>query len=145
MDTIFMNSENRKTSYPHNHLNIIINIFWIYEYSIPFIFVLIYLKQTWEEMKKVLHYQIIVSTLHRKIWKAHIKTINPMINSGLFWDIQDYFEYIITKHKTLTNNLQIKICINKIKNRITFKFKTEHQLELLKPELTKLLENTKRR
>ena len=90
-------------------------------------------------------YQIIVSTLHRKIWKAHIKTINPMINSGLFWDIQDYFEYIITKHKTLTNNLQIKICINKIKNRITFKFKTEHQLELLKPELTKLLENTKKK
>ena len=68
-----------------------------------------------------------------------------MINSGLFWDIQDYFEYIITKYKTLTNNLQIKICINKIKNRITFKFKTEHQLEILKPELTKLLENTKKK
>lgn len=68
-----------------------------------------------------------------------------MINPGLFWNIQDYFEYIIKKHKTLTNNLQIKICINKIKNRITFKFKTGHQLELLKPELTKLLENTKKK
>ena len=37
-------------------------------------------------------------------------------------DIQDYFEFIIKKHETLTDNLSIKIYSNKIKNRIVFFF-----------------------
>ena len=36
-------------------------------------------------------------------------------------DIQDYFEFIIKKHKTLTENPPIQIYPNKIKNRIVFK------------------------
>ena len=39
-------------------------------------------------------------------------------------DVQDYFEFIITKHKTLTENPEIEIYPNKIKNRIDFKIKT---------------------
>ena len=35
-------------------------------------------------------------------------------------DIQDYFEFIIKKHETLTENPSIQIYPNKIKNRITF-------------------------
>ena len=35
-------------------------------------------------------------------------------------DIQDYFEFIIKKHKTLTENPTIQIYPNKIKNRIVF-------------------------
>ena len=35
-------------------------------------------------------------------------------------DIQDYFEFIIKKHETLTDNPPIKIYSNKIKNRIVF-------------------------
>ena len=37
----------------------------------------------------------------------------------------------------------IKIYINKIENRITFKIKTEYYLELLTPETVKLLGSTK--
>ena len=33
-------------------------------------------------------------------------------------DIQDYFEFIIKKHETLTENPPIEIYPNKIKNRI---------------------------
>ena len=40
-------------------------------------------------------------------------------------DIQDYFEYIIKKHETVTDNPSIMIYVNKIENRITFKFKTK--------------------
>ena len=36
-------------------------------------------------------------------------------------DIQDYFEFIIKKRKTLTENLPVQIYSNKIKNRIVFK------------------------
>ena len=35
-------------------------------------------------------------------------------------DIQDYFEFIIKKHETITENPSIQIYPNKIKNRITF-------------------------
>ena len=59
-------------------------------------------------------------------------------------DIQNYFEFIIKKHETLTdNNTPIKIYSNKIKNRIVFKIKNGYKLELLTPETMKLLGSTK--
>ena len=58
-------------------------------------------------------------------------------------DIQKYFEYIITKHETVTDNLSIKIYVNNIENRITFKIKTEYYLELLADEKIELLGSTK--
>ena len=59
-------------------------------------------------------------------------------------DIQDYFEFIIKKHETLTENPPIQIYPNKIKNRIVFKVKTGYKLELLSPETMKLLGSTKK-
>ena len=59
-------------------------------------------------------------------------------------DIQDYFEFIIKKHETLTENPPIQIYPNKIKNRITFKIKTDYKLELLTLETMKLLGSTKK-
>ena len=58
-------------------------------------------------------------------------------------DIQDYFEYIIKKHGTVTNNPLKRICVNKTENRITFKIKTGYYPKLLTCESIKLLENTK--
>ena len=46
-------------------------------------------------------------------------------------DIQDYFELIIKKHKTLTENPPLQIYPNKIKNRIVFKVKTRYKFESL--------------
>ena len=56
-------------------------------------------------------------------------------------DIQDYFEYIIKKHETKPYNSPVQIYVNKIKNRIVFKGKTGHKLELLFLEIMKLLES----
>ena len=50
------------------------------------------------------------------------------------FEIQDYFEFIIKKHKTLTENLPIKIYPSTIINRIIFKTKSSYKLELLTPE-----------
>ena len=58
-------------------------------------------------------------------------------------DIQDYFEYILKKHGEKTVNLSIRIYINKIENRITFKIRTGYYLELLTSERMKLLGSTK--
>ena len=60
-------------------------------------------------------------------------------------DIQDYFEFIIKKNETLTENSPIQIYPNKTKNRIVLKTKTGYKLELLTPETMKLLGSTKKR
>ena len=58
-------------------------------------------------------------------------------------DIQDYFEFIIKKHETLTDNSPVQIYANKTKNRTVFKIKNGYKLELLTPEAMKLLGSTK--
>ena len=49
------------------------------------------------------------------------------------------------KHGENTVNPSIRIYINKIENRITFKIKTGYYLELLTPQTMKLLGITKRK
>ena len=62
--------------------------------------------------------------------------------SYLISDIRDYFEHISKKYRENIDNQSIRISINKIENRITFKIKTGYYLQLLTPEIMKLLENT---
>ena len=65
-------------------------------------------------------------------------------------DIQDYFEYVLKKHGEKIDNDKdndknkpsVKIYINKIENRITFKIKNGYSLELLTKETMKLLGST---
>ena len=40
-------------------------------------------------------------------------------------DTKDYFEYIIKKHVTITDSSLIRICVNKVENRIKFKIKRD--------------------
>ena len=59
--------------------------------------------------------------------------------------IQGYFKYILKKHETVTDNPSLRIYVNKIESRITFKIKIGCHLELLTPETMKLLGSTKRK
>ena len=54
-------------------------------------------------------------------------------------DIQDYFEYVLKKS---VDNPSIRMYVNRIENRITFKIKNGYSLELLTPETMKLLGST---
>ena len=54
-------------------------------------------------------------------------------------DIQDYVEYIFKKHNENVDNLSIRIYVNIIENKITFKIKNGYYLELLTRETMKLL------
>ena len=56
--------------------------------------------------------------------------------SRLFW------VYLKKKHGENIDNPSIRLYINKIENRITFKIKTAYFLKLLAPETMKLLEIT---
>ena len=57
-------------------------------------------------------------------------------------DIQDYSEYILKKHSESVDNPSVRIYVNKIENRITFKIKNGYYLELLTPETMKSLGST---
>ena len=89
----------------------------------------------------MLHYQILVSAIHEKIERSRMETKNleyqnqnRMKNlkyvSYFVSDIQDYLDYVIKNHVTLTDNPPIQIYINKIQNEITFKTITEYYLEI---------------
>ena len=51
-------------------------------------------------------------------------------------------EHILKKHGENIDNPSVKIYVNKIENRITFKIKNGYSLELLTPETMKLLGST---
>ena len=55
--------------------------------------------------------------------------------------MQDYFEYIIQKHDTLTNSPPIQIYFYRIDKRITSKAKTGYIPDFFIPKTMKLLEN----
>ena len=57
-------------------------------------------------------------------------------------DIQDYLKYILKKRGESVDNPSIRIYVNKIENRITFKIKSGYYLELLTPETMKLRGST---
>ena len=61
--------------------------------------------------------------------------------SYLISDIQDYFEYILKRRSENVDDPSIKIYVNKIENRVTFKIKG-YYLEFLTPETMKLLGST---
>ena len=66
--------------------------------------------------------------------------------SYLIFGLQDYFEFIIEKHETLSENPPVQIYPKKkIKKRIPFKTKTGYKLEFLTSETMRLLGSTKKR
>ena len=58
------------------------------------------------------------------------------------FELPDYFEYILKKHGESVDNPSIRMYVNRIENRITFKIKNGYYLELLTPETMKLFGST---
>ena len=91
---------------------------------------------TWENIK-------------RSCKKNKFKTSAPKWNEGfelldgsnIISDIQDYFEYrcILEKHGENIVNPSIRIYVNKIENRISFKIRNRYHIELLTLGAMKLL------
>ena len=145
MDTIFMNSENSKTSEQHvlnlkltDKLDLRVNkkVIALSNYSIYY---------TWSNIKNSCNnnkFKISAPT-----W---IEEFTLTDGSFSVSDIQDYFEYILKKHgKEIDNDKDndknkpsVKIYNNKIENRITFKIKKGYSLEPLTKETMKLLGST---
>ena len=96
---------------------------------------------------------MITRKTHKKQYKQNkLKIIAPTWNhefelpdgSYSVSDIQDYMEYTIKKHETLTSIPPIHVYINRMKNRLVFKMKDGLKLELQMPEARKLFDSTKK-
>ena len=116
MDTIFMNSENSRTSEYHVLvLKLTYKLDLIRDQkTVALSNLSIY--YTWKNIK---------SSKRNNKFKISAPTWSEEFElpdgSYLVSDIQDYFEYIQKKHSENVDNPPIRIYINKIENRITFK------------------------
>ena len=134
-----MNTENSKTSEPHR-----------FKLDLTDKLNLKYPKKNMALTNLSIYYRwkIIKSECNNNKFKISAPTWNDTFDlpdgSYSIVDIQDYFEFIINKHKTLTENPPVKIYVNKIKKRIVFKIKSAYKLELLTPETMRLLGSTKK-
>ena len=124
MDTIFMNSENSKTSEPHilklkltDKLDLRLGKKFIALSNLSIYY-------TWNNIK---------SSYNNNKFKISACNEEFTLPDGSYSvsDIQDYFEYILKKHGGNTDKPSIQIYVNKIRNRITFKIKNGYSLELL--------------
>ena len=117
MDTIFMNSENSKTSEYHvlvlkhtDKLDLRKG-----QKTVALLNLSIY--YTWKNIK---------SSHNNNKFKIFAPTWNEEFElpdgSYSILDIQDYFEYILKKYSESVDNPPIRIYVNKIENRITFNF-----------------------
>ena len=139
METIFMNAENSKTNEPHRFKLNLTDKLNLKNSNKNMALANLSIYNTWRNIK---------SEYNNNKFKISAPTWNHTFDlpdgSYSISDIQDYFEFIIEKHETLTENPPIQIYLNKIKNKIDFKIKTGYKLELLTPETMRLLGSTKK-
>ena len=138
METIFMNTENSKTNEPHRFKLDLTDKLNLKNPNKNMASANLSIYYTWKNIKS--EYKNNKFKISAPAWND---TFDLPDGSYSISDIQDYFEFIIKKHETLTENPPIQIYPNKIKNSIVFKIKTGNKLELLIPK-TMLLGSTKK-
>ena len=134
-----MNTENRKTNEPHRFRLTLVDKLNLKNPNKNIALRNLSIYYTWKNIKSAYN-----SNKFKLLAPTWNDTFDLSDGSDSIEDIQDYFEFIIKKHETLTENPPVQIYPNEIKNRIVFKIKTGCKLELLSPETTKLLGSTKK-
>ena len=134
MDTIFMNSENSKTSEYHVLVLKLTDKLDLRRGQKTVALSNLSICYAWKNIK---------SSYNNNKFKISAPTWNEELElpdgSYSISDIQDYFEYILKKHSESVDNPPIRIYVNRTESIITFKIKSGYYLELLTPETMKLL------
>ena len=137
MKTFFMNSKNSKTNEPNGFKYDLIDTLDLKNPNKNMALANLSIYYTWKNVK---------STHNNNKFKISAPTWNETFDlpdgSYNISEIQDYIEYIIKKHETISENAPILIYANTISNRIIFKIKSGYKLELLSKETMKLLGST---
>ena len=118
MDTIFMNSENSRTSEYHVLVLKLADKLDLRrgQKSVTLSNLSIY--YTWKNMKS--SYKNNKFKISAPTWSDEFELPDGSFSIS---DIQNYFEYILKKHSESVDNPTIKIYVNEIENRVTFKIK----------------------
>ena len=137
MDTIFMNSENSKTSEYHVLVLKLTDKLDLRRGQKTVALSNLSIYYMWKNVKS--SYNNNKFKISAPTWSEEFELPDESYSIS---DIQDYFEYILKKHSESVDNPSIRMYINRIENRITFRIKSGYYLELLTPETMKLLGST---
>ena len=137
MDTIFMDSENSRTSEYHVLVLKLTDKLDLRRGQKTVALSSLSIYYTWKNVKS--SYNNNKFKISAPTWSEEFKLKDGSYSVS---DIQDYFKYILKKHSESVDNPSIRIYVNKIENRITFKIKNGYYPELLTPETMKLLGST---
>ena len=140
MDTIFLNSKNTKTSVPHrllfnlaDKINLKRSVKYVALSNLNICYTCKNIKKSFKNKK---------FKIPAPAWNEKLQLIDGSYSLS---DIQDYFEYNIIKHETVTDNPLIRIYANKTENKITFRIKAGYYLEALTPETMELVAASSKR
>ena len=115
MEKIFISTENSKTNEPHKFRLSLANKLNLKNWNKKIALGNLSIYYTWKKIK---------SAYNNNKFKVSAPTWNYAFHlldgSYSIEDIQDYFEFIIKKYETLTENFPVEIYPNKIKSRIVF-------------------------
>ena len=127
-----MNTESSKTNGPHRFRLKLSDKFNLKDPSKNMTLANLKICYTWKNVK---------SAYNNNKFKISAPTWNDKFDlpdgSCSVSDIQDYLEFIIKKHETLTENSPVQIYLNKIINSAIFKTITGYKLQILSPEKKK--------
>ena len=137
MGTIFMNSENSKTSEYHVLVLKLTDTLDLRRGQKTIALSNLNIYYTWKNVKSL--YNNNKFKISTPTWSEEFALPDGSYSVS---DIQDYFEYILKKHRESVDNPSIRMYINRIENIITSKIKNGYYLELLTPETMKLLGST---
>ena len=137
MDAIFMNSENSRTAEYHVLTLKLTDKLDLRRGQKTVALTNLSIYYMWKNIKS--SYNNNIFKISAPAWSGKFELPDGSYSIS---DIQDYFEYILRKHSESVDNPPIRIYVNRIENRITFKIKNGYYLELLTPETMKLLGST---
>ena len=134
METIFINTANSKTKHSNKFVYNFIDKLNLKNPNKNIALANLSIYYTWKNVK---------SDYNNNKFKISAPTWNDTFDvpdgSYSIAALQNYFEYIIKKHESITNVSPVLIYVNEINNRIVFKIKSGYKLELLSKETMKLL------
>ena len=137
MDTIFMNSENSRTSEYHVLLLKLVDKLDLRRGQKRVALSNLSIYYTWRNIKS--SYKNNKFKISAPTWSDEFELPDGSYSVS---DIQDYFEYILKKHNKSVDDPPIEIFVSKNENMITFKIKNGYYLEILTLETMKLLGST---
>lgn len=132
METIFMNSQNSKTSEKHRFILNLSERMNLKDRQKYIALSNLSIYYTWKNVKK--EYKNGKFKITAPTWNEEFELPD---GSYTVADINDYFQFIIKKHTNEEDGL--KVYINKIQNRITFKLKTGWSLTLMTQQTQTLM------